>query len=133
MTDARFFRKYLDILSEQSSDEPKTREEIEARIKELDAQIKDLTPDLLPVTPSDEGDRITAYTTPKQQRDVLKNPDEYNWGTDKRKDPDFKRPLIKDPEDLAPRGYNDSSTPKGMPTDWLHSRKTALGIDPNDI
>jgi hypothetical protein len=133
MTDARFFRKYLDILSEQSSDEPKTREEIEARIKELDAQIKDLTPDLLPVTPSDEGDRITAYTTPKQQRDVLKNPDEYNWGTDRRKDSGFKRPLIKDPEDIAPRGYNDFSDSKDMPIHRLHPRTGSLGIDRNDI
>jgi len=136
---AELFRKYLDLLSEEPNQEPETQDETQDEIEDelirsLDAQIKDLTPDLLPVTPPDEGDPIVAYTTPRQQRDVLQNPDRYQWGTDKPKDSDLKRPLItKDNPYMTLRGQSDYTTPQGMPTDRIHGRTGALGIDRNKI
>lgn len=129
--DPKFFRKYIDILREaddkplpnlpgkeepwKGSGEPK---KTPRSSEELDAAIKDLTPDLLPVTPDEGDDRLVAYTTPKQARNIAQNPDAYRYGTDIRKDTEYNRPLVnrKQPY-LAPRGYSDFSKPEGMDTD----------------
>ncbi len=115
-------------------EEPRSREDIEARIKELEAQIADLTPGFNPVTPDEGDDQSVAYTSPRQSREILKNPEKYKYGTDIPKDPGFIRPLIqKDPNDIAPRGHSDFTTPQGMPTDRIHSKTSPLGIDRNAI
>jgi hypothetical protein len=140
--DPRFFRRYLDILSEAEDDKlgimsqspstanpkigpitgpikkPNTPEEIQARLDTLDAELADITPGFNQISPdSDGGDSIVSYTTPNQARQVRGNPDAYRYGTDRKKDIDFQKPLInKDQWDLAPRGYSDFSPPPGMDT-----------------
>lgn len=92
----------------------KTRDDILYQMQQdLDLDT-DYIPDTLPITAPGEGDSVVAFTTPKKQRDILKNPEEYQWGTKIKKDSDYHRPLLRNPELLQPRGRSDFTKPPGM-------------------
>jgi len=108
--------KIFELLNENDVVDP-DRDSVEKRLadlvkreKEIDTLLKDITPGFNPISPDEGDDQLVGYTTPRKSREILKNPELYQYGKTIEKEKDFQRPLFN--KNTKPP---DNWKKKGMP------------------
>jgi hypothetical protein len=95
-----------DFLSDRELDE------LRKRMAETDAKIKDLEP--VPTEVETGSDPMLRDVYPRLKREMEANPHLYQYGTADKKDPSFRRPMLR-----KPAGRPDDVIPDRLDNDWL--------------
>ena len=87
-------------------------EKLTKGIAELDAKIKDLEP--VPTQVETGSDPMLLDVYPRLKREMEADPHLYEYGTADKKDPSFRRPMLR-----KPAGRPDDVIPDRLDNDWL--------------
>jgi hypothetical protein len=87
-------------------------EKLTKGMAELDAKIKDLEP--VPTQVDTGSDPMLLDVYPRLKREMEANPHLYQYGTADKKDPSFRRPMLR-----KPAGRPDDVIPDRLDNDWL--------------
>ena len=87
-------------------------EKLTKGIAELDAKIKDLEP--VPTQVETGSDPMLLDVYPRLKREMEADPHLYEYGTADKKDPSFRRPMLR-----KPAGRPDDAIPDRLDNDWL--------------